>query len=90
MYRIKWCKIHKNKCKYTLSQVASNKQIIDSTGNLSFLLIFWLKIEFLCNIQMGVGDFNYLNKTKTECYCCQKKENYERINYNEECSAKRD
>ena len=39
---------------------------------------------------MGVGDFNYLNKTKTECYCCRKTENDETINYNEEGPAKRD
>ena len=56
-----------NKCKYTLSQVASNKYIIDFTKNLSFLLILPLQIEFLGNIQMGVGNFDYLNKTKTEC-----------------------
>ena len=46
--------------------------------------------EFLGNIQMGVGDFNYLNKTKTECHCYRKTENDEKINYNEEGSAKRD
>ena len=39
---------------------------------------------------MGVGDFNQLNKTKTECQCCRKTENDEKINYNEEGSAKRD
>ena len=38
---------------------------------------------------MGVGDFNYLNETKTECHCCRKTRNDEKINYNEEGSAKR-
>ena len=39
---------------------------------------------------MGVGDFNQLKKSKTECQCCRKTENDEKINYNEEGSTKRD
>ena len=39
---------------------------------------------------MGVGDFNYLNKTKTECHCYRKIENDEKINYNDKGWAKRD
>ena len=56
-----------------------------------FLLILsWKLSEFLGNIQTSFGDFNYLNKTKTECHCCRKTENDEKINYKEEGSAKRD
>ena len=39
---------------------------------------------------MGVGDFNYLNKTKIECHYVWKIENDEKINYNEKGSAKGD
>ena len=39
---------------------------------------------------MSVGDFNYLNKIETECHCCRKTENNEKINYNEKGSVKRD